>query len=161
MVKRRVWELDSKQPVLATATMAERLGEAVAGPRFFLTLASAFTVTAGLLAAIGVYGVSAYWVSRRRRELAIRVAVGASRAQVMAMVITRGMRLATIGCLAGLGLAFWGAKAIESMLFQTDARHPVTFPAVTAALGLLALVASTMPALRASRVDPMTVLRAE
>lgn len=161
MVKQRVWELDPKQPVLEIATMAERLGEAVAGPRFFLSLASAFAVTAGLLAAIGVYGVSAYWVSRRRRELAIRVALGASRDQVMAMVVTRSLRLATAGCIAGLGLAFWGAKALESMLFETDARDPVTFVAVTAALGLLALVASTLPAVKASRVDPMSVLRAE
>lgn len=161
MVKQRVWELDPRQPVLGVETMAERLGAAVAGPRFFLGLASAFAVTAGLLAAIGVYGVTAYWVSRRRRELAIRVAVGASRGQVMAMVMARSIRLATIGCVAGLGLAFWSAKLIESMLFQVDARDPMTFLAVTAALGLLALVATTVPALKASRVDPMSVLRAE
>lgn len=161
IAKQRVWELDAKQPIVEAATMAERIGDSIAGPRFFLSLALAFAITAGLLAAIGVYGVSAYWVSRRRRELAIRVALGASREQVMAMVVTRSLRLATVGCVAGLVLAFWGARALESMLFETDARDPATLIAVTAALGLMAVVASTLPAVKASRVDPMSVLRAE
>ena len=161
MIKQQVWRLDPKQPVLKVATMAERLGDAVAGPRFFLSLASAFAITASLLAAIGVYGVSAYWVSRRRRELAIRIALGASRDQVMTMVVARSLKLALLGCLVGLGLAWWGAKAIESMLFQVDARDPVTLIGVAVSLGLLALIASALPALKASRVDPMSVLRAE
>lgn len=161
MVKQRLWELDPRQPIVESSTMAARIGESIAGPRFYVTLASAFAVTAALLAAIGVYGVSAYWVSRRRRELAIRVALGASRDQVMTMVIGRSARLAAIGCVIGLGLAFWGSKAIESMLFRVDARDPLTFVAVTAILGMLALAASSVPALKASRVDPMTVLRAE
>lgn len=161
LLKQRVWELDPKQPVYEAETMSQRMGEAVARPRFFLNLASAFAVTATLLAAIGVYGVAAYWVSRRRRELAIRVALGATREQVMSMVVGRSARLAAAGCLAGLGLALWGARAIESMLFQVDARDPMTFLAVTGVLGLLALVAAAGPALQASRVDPMSVLRAE
>jgi putative ABC transport system permease protein len=161
ILKQRVWELDAKQPVYQAQTMASRLGEAVARPRFFLSLASAFAATATLLAAIGVYGVAAYWVSRRRRELAIRVALGATREQVMSMVVGRSARLAAAGCVAGLGLALWGAKAIESMLFQVDARDPLTLVVVTAILGVLAMVAATVPALKASRVDPMTVLRAE
>lgn len=161
LLKQRVWELDPKQPVYEAKTLSLRMGEAVARPRFFLNLASAFAVTATLLAAIGVYGVAAYWVSRRRRELAIRVALGATREQVMSMVVGRSARLAAAGCLAGLGLALWGARAIESMLFQVDARDPLTFLAVTGVLGLLALVAAAGPALQASRVDPMSVLRAE
>jgi len=161
MAKQRVWELDPKQPIVEAATMAERIGESIAGPRFFLSLASAFAATAGLLAAIGVYGMSSYWISRRRRELAIRIALGASRDQVMVMVLARSLRLAIVGCVMGLGLAFWGAKTIESMLFETDARDPLTLLAVAVGLGLLALVASTWPALKASRVDPMSVLRAE
>lgn len=161
ILKQRVWELDPKQPVYRAETMSQRMGEAVARPRFFLNLATAFAVTATLLAAIGVYGVAAYWVSRRRRELAIRVALGATREQVMSMVVRRSARLAAVGCLAGLGLALWGARAIESMLFQVDARDPLTFIVVTGVLGLLALVAAAGPAFQASRVDPMSVLRAE
>lgn len=161
ILKQRVWELDPKQPVYETETMSYRMREAVARPRFFLNLASTFAATATVLAAIGVYGIAAYWVSRRRRELAIRVALGATREQVMTMVVGRSVRLAAVGCVAGLGLAMWGAKAIESMLFQVDARDPLTLAAVSALLGVLSLVASTVPALKASRVDPISVLRAE
>lgn len=161
MAKQRVWELDDRQPIQKASTMDERIGESIARPRFFLTLATAFAGAAALLAAIGVYGVSTYWVSRRRRELAIRVALGASRQRVLSMVVGRSLRLATIGCATGLVLALWGARSIESMLFQTSARDPLTFLAVTAALGALALLASSLPALTASRVDPMSVLRAE
>ncbi len=161
MLKQRVWELDPKQPVYEAETMSQRMSEAVMRPRFFMNLASAFAVTATLLAAIGVYGVAAYWVSRRRRELAIRVALGATRWQLMSMVVGRCARLAAVGCATGLGLALWGARAIESMLFQVSARDPLTFVVVTALLGVLALLAVTGPALNASRVDPMSVLRAE
>jgi len=161
LLKQRVWEMDPRQPISDSETMAGRMGEAVVRPQFFLRLAVAFAATAALLAAVGVYGVAAYWVSRRNRELAIRVALGASRAQVINMVMARSVRLASVGCLGGLGLAWWGARAIESMLFQIDARDPVTLIAVTVALGLLTLVASALPALKASRVDPMSVLRAE
>jgi putative ABC transport system permease protein len=160
-LKQRVWELDPKQPIVDAETMATRIDEAVVRPQFFMRLALAFAVTATLLGAVGVYGVAAYWVSRRNRELAIRVALGASRAQVVNMVMTRSVRLAAAGCVAGLGLAFWGARAIESMLFQVDANDPVTLVTVTVMLGLLALIASTLPAVKASRVDPMSVLRAE
>jgi len=160
-LKQRVWEIDPRQPVYDAETMATRMAEAVARPQFFMRLALAFAVAATLLAAIGVYGMAAYWVSRRKRELAIRMALGASRGQVVSMVMARSVRLATIGSLVGLGLALWGAKAIESMLFQVDARDPMTLIAVTVMLGLLALLASTLPAVTASRVDPMSVLRAE
>ena len=160
-IKQRVWEIDPKQPIAEAQAMAARIDDAVVRPQFFMRLALTFAVTAVLLAAVGVYGVAAYWVSRRNRELAIRVALGASRAQVMSMVMIRSVRLATVGCMAGLGLALWGAKAIESMLFQVEARDPMTLIAVTGILGLLALIASTLPALKASRVDPMSVLRAE
>jgi predicted permease len=160
-LKQRVWEIDPKQPIIDAETMAERMEEAVVRPLFFMRLALAFAVTSALLAAVGVYGVAAYWVSRRNRELAIRVALGASRAQVMTMVMARSVRLATIGCLAGIALALWGAKAIESMLFQVESNDPVTLISVTAMLGVLALLASTLPAMKASRVDPMSVLRAE
>lgn len=137
------------------------MADAVVRPQCFMRLALAFAVTATVLAAIGVYGVAAYWVSHRKRELAIRVALGASRGQVVSMVMARSARLAIIGSLAGLGLAMWSATAIESMLFEVDSRDPVTLIAVTVMLGLLALLASTLPAVKASRVDPMSVLRAE
>ena len=157
----RVWGIDPKQPIADAETMAARMAGAVVRPQFFMRLALAFAAIATLLAAIGVYGVAAYWVSRRKRELAIRMALGASRREVVGMVMARSARLATIGSVAGIGIAMWGAKAIESMLFQVDARDPMTLFAVTVMLGLLAVLASTLPAVTASRVDPMSVLRAE
>jgi predicted lysophospholipase L1 biosynthesis ABC-type transport system permease subunit len=160
-VKNKVWELDSRLPIVDALSMDDRLGESLARPRFFLSLVSAFALTAVLLASIGVYGMSAYWVSRRRRELAIRIALGATQQNVMAMVLGRGVRLAAVGAVLGLALAFAGSRAIESLLFGTSARDPLTLIGVTILLGTLALVACSLPALKASRVDPMSALRAE
>jgi putative ABC transport system permease protein len=159
--KQFVWELDPKLPVLETATMEERIGEAIARPRFYLALSSAFALSGAALAAIGVYGVSAYWVSRRRRELAIRIAVGASAERVMGLVIGRSLKLTALGVTAGLAMALAGTRLIESMLFQVDGRDPITLVSVTVLLGALVLLGCIGPAWRASRVDPMTTLRAE
>jgi putative ABC transport system permease protein len=156
-----VWDIDPKLPIVETATMEGRIGEAIARPRFYLTLSSAFALSGLLLAAIGVYGVSAYWVSRRRRELAIRLALGASRRNVINMVIGRSARLAAIGAAAGLTLAIAGARAIEAMLFQTDSRDPATLVMVTLVLAGLVVAGCIGPAMKAARVDPMTTLRAE
>jgi len=156
-----VWEIDPKLPIVETATMEARIGEAIARPRFYLTLSSAFAITGALLAAIGVYGISAYWVSRRRREIAIRIALGASSEKVMALVLSRSLKLAIAGTIAGLALAIAGTRLIESMLFQVSGRDPMTLGLVTLLLGALVIVGCLGPALRASRVDPMTTLRAE
>lgn len=156
-----VWEIDPKLPIVETATMEARIGESLARPRFYLTLSSAFAVTGALLAAIGVYGISAYWVSRRRRELAIRIALGASGQNVMRMVMVRGLRLAAIGAIVGLAMAIAGTRLIESMLFETNGRDPGTLAAVTLLLAVLVVLGCVVPALKAARVDPMTTLRAE
>jgi putative ABC transport system permease protein len=161
MVQQRVWEIDPKLPIVGAATMDERIGEAIARPRFYLTLSSAFALTGALLAAIGVYGISAYWVSRRGRELAIRVALGATSEKVMQMVVGRSLRLAAIGVVAGLILSAAGARTIESMLFQTSSRDPLILAGVALLLAALVVIGSVGPALKAARVDPMTTLRAE
>jgi putative ABC transport system permease protein len=161
MVSQKLWELDAKLPIVSASTMPDRIGESIARPRFYVALSSAFAITAALLAAIGVYGISAYWVSRRRRELAIRVALGASAESVMRMVIARSLKLAVIGAIAGLALALAATRVIESMLFETSGRDPITLAGVTALLGGLVVLGCLLPAIRASRVDPMTTLRAE
>jgi predicted permease len=161
MVKQKIWELDSKLPIVSASTMQDRIGDSIARPRFYVALSSAFAITAALLAGIGVYGVSAYWVSRRRRELAIRVALGASTESVMRMVVARSLRLAVIGALTGLALAFATTRVIESMLFETSGRDPMTLAGVTVLLGALVVIGCMLPAIRAARVDPMTTLRAE
>jgi len=161
LVRQKVWELDAKVPIVSASTMPDRLADSIARPRFYLTLSSAFAITGALMAAVGVYGISVYWVSRRKHELAIRIAIGASREKVMRMVLVRGLRLAAIGTIAGLAMAIGGTRLIESMLFQTSGRDPATLIAVTVLLAVLVLVGSVVPAMRAARVDPMTTLRAE
>lgn len=161
IVKHKLWELDPKLPLTSASTMTERLREAIARPRFYLTLSSAFAITGALLGAIGVYGVAAYWLTRRRREIAIRIALGASRPNVVRMVIARGLKLAAIGAVIGIGLATAGTRLIESMLFGITGRDPVTLSGVTLLLAVLVVAGCLVPALNAARVDPMTTLRAE
>jgi putative ABC transport system permease protein len=160
-VRQIIWALDPKVPVVGASTMSDVAAAAVARPRFVLSLTGAFTICSVLLASVGVYGVSAYWVARRRRELAIRLAVGASPARLLTAVMARNLRLAFAGATIGLTVALAGARVIESFLFATSARDPVTIIGVTIALTAVAAIACLGPAVRASRVDPMTTLRAE
>ena len=141
--------------------MNEQLHDILGRPRFILSLAGAFTICAVVIAAVGVYGVSSYWVSRRRRELAIRLAIGASPERLMLAVVGRSLRLSAIGVLIGLLIAIAGRRVITSFLFATDPRDPVTLISITLFLGAIAVIACVGPAFRASRVDPMTTLRAE
>src|SRR6185436_17185404 len=130
-------------------------------PRFYLTLLGAFAGVAVLLAAIGVYGVISYSVERRRHEIGVRMALGASRGEAFGLVVRQGMRLAIIGAAIGLAGALLATRWLRSLLFGVSASDPVTFVAVVLVLGVIALVACTIPARRAARVDPATALRAE
>ena len=159
--RQSVWEIDPKLPIVEIASMDARIGESIARPRFYLTLSSAFAATGALLAAIGVYGISAYWVARRRREIAIRIALGASVEKVMGLVIGRSVKLAVAGTIAGLAMAIAGTRLIESMLFQVSGRDPLTLTTVTLLLVAVVIVGCAGPAFRAARIDPMTILRAE
>jgi len=161
VARQSVWEIDPKLPIVEAATMEARIAEEIAAPKFYLTLSAAFAGVGALLAAIGVYGISAYWVSRRRRELAIRLALGASAKKVMRLVISRSLKLALIGMAAGLAMEVAGMRLIESMLFQISGRDPVTLTAVALLLATVVLIGCIGPAFRAARVDPMTILRAE
>jgi predicted permease len=160
-IRRIVWDVDPRLPIGDAITMREQVGNAIARPRFVLSLSGAFTICAVLIAAVGVYGVSAYWVARRRRELAIRIAMGASPDRMVMTVVARSLRLAAIGALAGLAVALGGSKVMQSLLFATDPRDPATFIAITIVLGVVAVASCAVPAFKASRVDPMTTLRAE
>lgn len=160
-IKRVIWEIDPKVPMVSAVSMREQLGNLISRPRFVLSLSGAFTICAVLIAAVGVYGVSAYWVARRRREMAIRMAMGASPDRLVLVVLARSLRLAATGTIAGLVIALGGAKVMQSLLFATDARDPATFIATTITLALIAVASCAGPAFKASRVDPMTTLRAE
>jgi predicted permease len=160
-MKKVLWDVDAKVPILEADTLSDRLFDILARPRFILSLAVAFTICAVLIAAIGVYGVSAYWVARRRREMAIRMAIGASPDRLVMSVFARSLRLAAFGAVAGIAIALGGAQVMTSLLFAVDPRDPMTFIVVTIFLGVIAVAACLGPALKASRIDPMTTLRAE
>ena len=160
MIKQAVWSVDKRVP-LDAMTLNARFAESMFYQRFFLRLSVAFTLVATTLAVIGVYGAFAYWVARRKRELAIRMAIGASPERVVGSVLARALRLAAVGASIGLAVALAGAQVMKAMLFEIDPRDPATLAAVTILLGFAALAACAIPAVRAARVDPMTTLRAE
>jgi len=124
-------------------------------------LLGTFAASALILAAIGVYGLFAYSVAQRRHEIGIRVALGASRGQVLALIVRDGMRLAVIGIALGAAGALVLTRLLAGLLYGIGASDPGTFGAAATLLGLVALLASYIPARRASRVDPMVALRNE
>jgi putative ABC transport system permease protein len=141
--------------------MNEVVATALATPRLTGFLLSTFAAIALALAAVGIYGVLAYVVSQRTREIGIRLAIGADRSQLLGMVLRQGLSLAAIGIAAGLIGAFALTRLMESLLYKVRPNDPITFTAVAAGLMLIAAVASFLPARRATRVSPMTALRAE
>jgi ABC-type antimicrobial peptide transport system permease subunit len=129
--------------------------------RFGTTMFVAFGGLALVLASVGLYSVVAYGVAQRVQELGIRIALGASVADVVRLVVGGSLRVVVAGIVLGALLALWGGRWIESLLFRQSARDPAVFLAVSAVLLLAALVASVVPALRAARVDPNVVLRGD
>ncbi|HLW78960.1 MAG TPA: ABC transporter permease [Terriglobia bacterium] len=129
--------------------------------RFNLELVAAFAGTALLLAAVGIYGVMAFWVERRRREIGVRMALGAVGGDVLRLVLRQAAWTAAVGVLAGLAGAFALTRTMQSMLFGVSADDPVTFAGVALLLAGVALLASYVPARRATKVDPMVALRYE
>jgi predicted lysophospholipase L1 biosynthesis ABC-type transport system permease subunit len=154
-------ELDPDVPMFSVRTMEQRSASAVARPRLYLMLLSLFAGTAILLAALGIYGVLMHAVAQRTREIGIRLALGARRSEVVRMVVQQAALLAFAGLTLGLSLAFGASRLIRSLLFGVEPSDAVTYGAV--ALGLLgiALLASYLPARRASRIDPVRALRYE
>ena len=153
--------LDRELPLADVHTMADLVGQSIAGRRFTMMLLAAFAAVAVLLAAIGVYGVLAYVVSQRTQEIGVRLAVGAAPADVVRLFVREGAILAIAGLVAGLGGAVAAARALTTLLFGVTSTDPITFASVAGALTLVALLASYIPARRAARVDPMTALRTD
>jgi len=156
-----VHEISPMIPVPEGRTMQEWLSRSVAPRRFNSTLLGCFAVLALTLTGVGMWGILFYSVTQRVREMGIRMALGAQRGHVVRMVLGQGFKLAIIGGLIGLPLAFALSQSIKSMLFNVGAADPLTFILVPSLLLFTALLASSMPALRASALDPMMALRHE
>jgi len=154
-------EVDRGQPADWIAPFEQRIVGALAPRRFPLQLLGIFAALALVLSALGIYGVTAYGVTQRTRELGVRIAIGAQRADVLRMVLVGAVKLAALGVGLGLAGALIGARLLASQLYGVGARDPLTYAAMSALLAAVALVASWLPARRATRVDPMVALRAE
>ena len=158
-------QFDRSLPMSRIATMDEVVSQSAAQPRLEAILLGSFGVLALVLAAVGIYGVMSYTVTQRSGEIGIRMALGASRAAVLKMVITEGLRLAAFGLSLGLGLgwllAFAAKRLTAKLLFGVNSTDPATFAVIAALLALVALLACFIPARRATRVDPMVALRYE
>jgi predicted permease len=161
VMREAVWAVDKDQPVSSLDTIENLLSRSLTGRRFNLLLLGAFAGIAITLAAIGTYGVIAYSVAQRRQEIGIRMALGASRANVIKMVVVRGLSLAVAGVSIGLASSFALTRFMDSMLYEVTATDPLVFFGVSILLILVAALASYVPAITATRVDPMIALRAE
>jgi len=154
-------EIDPAQPIFNVRTMDDLVARSLAQREFALVLMLIFAGVALLLATVGIYGVMSYTVAQRTQEIGIRVALGASPAGVLRMVVLDGMRLVAVGLAIGLCGAFAVMRLLSSMLYGVSATDLPTFAAIAAVLAGTALVATIIPARRATRVDPMLALRAD
>ena len=158
-VRRTVKEFDALMPISGLTPMDELLSTTIADRRFNMFLLGAFAVVALSLAAVGIYGLIAYSVAQRTRELGIRIALGALPRDVLVLVIRQGATLAFAGILLGTLGAIASTRWMRSMLFQVDPLDPLTFAAVSVTLAAVAIGATWAPALRAARVSPVTAMR--
>lgn len=160
-IRSEVQAIDRRVPVFGVKTMDEHKTYALWAPNMAATFSLAFGVVAILLSAVGLYSVMAYVVSQRTREVGIRMALGANRTDVMKMITTQGMRLAAVGLVIGFLLALALAQVLSSLLIGVSGYDVTTFIVVPVLLAAVALVASYLPARRATKVDPLVALRYE
>jgi putative ABC transport system permease protein len=160
-VRNAIWSVDKDQTVADIDTMDHIVAKAVARQRFSMLLLGLFAALALLLASIGIYGVMSYSVAQRTREIGIRIALGARRVDVLQMTVKQALKLVGAGMMIGLAAAFLLTRALASLLFGISATDPITFISISVVLLAVAILASYVPALRATRVDPITALRAQ
>jgi len=161
LLRDAVWSLEPDLPIGTIATMRQVVSRSVAEPRFYTLLLTGFASVAVLLAAGGIYGSMLYVVGRRRREVGIRLAVGARSGDVVKLILRYGVLLTVVGMAVGVGAAIVASHVLESMVFGIATTDPLTFTVVSILLGAVAIVACWVPARNASRTDPVTTLRAE
>lgn len=160
-VRQAILAVDPTLEPMNFQPMNQLLYESVAQPRFYTLLLGAFAVLAMVLAAVGIYGVISYSVTQRTHEIGVRMALGARRKDVLSLVIREGLGLAIIGTVIGVAGAYAATRSLSSLLFEVSATDPITFIGVAALLTFVALLASFIPAYRATKVDPVIALRYE
>jgi len=148
-------------PIETTRTMDEAVAASVAPPRFRMWLLVVFATTATLIATCGIYGLMAYTVTQRRREIGVRMALGAEPRDVLRIVLTRALRIVVAGLVVGLAGAAGVTRVLQSFLFGVAPTDPIAFTIVTLLLMAVGLMAAWLPARRATRIDPCAALRAE
>jgi putative ABC transport system permease protein len=158
-IRRELAGIDSEQPVYNMVPLETMIGDSIAKPRFHALLILCFAALALALAVVGAYGVMSYSVGQRTQEIGIRMALGASRADVLRMILRQGMAIALIGCVAGLAGALACGRIIAGFLFQTAPADPVVLAGICVVLLAATTLASYLPARRATRIDPMAALR--
>lgn len=160
-IRRSVHDVDANQPVSDMKSMDQRIAESLGPQRFAASVLAMFAVLATILAAVGLYGLVSYSVTQRTNEMGIRMALGANRSDILAMVLRESTRVALIGAGAGIVAGLILTRAIRGVLYGVSAYDPISFGGSALALILVALAASYIPARRATRVDPMVALRYE
>jgi putative ABC transport system permease protein len=160
-VQRAIWEFNPEQTISNVTPVRTLVKQTLTQPQLYLTLFSMFALLALLLAAIGLYGLIAYSVSQRTREFGIRYALGAQVRDVLRLVMGQGARLTAFGLVLGLLAAAGVARLMETLLFHTKAYDPLVFGGVVFVLAIIGLLAALLPALRATKADPVAALRAE
>jgi len=159
LVRREIQALEPNLPVPNIQTMSETVAQSLYAPRMGAMLLTVFGGLALLLASLGVYGVLAFSIARRTREIGIRMALGADRHRVFGLIVREGMGLVAIGLALGLGAGYYASESIGKFLFSVSTRDVATFTIVPCVLAAVALLACYLPARRAMRVDPMVALR--
>jgi len=160
-VRAAVTEIDSTKPAALIRTVESYLSDSLGEIRVFMMLLAVFGVSAAMLAATGIYGVMAYSVAQRTREIGIRVALGASNRDVFGLIVRQTLLMIIIGVAGGLAGAFGLTRFLRNYLWQVSPTDPLTFTAVSIVLVLVALLACLVPTRRAVRVDPSIALRYE
>lgn len=161
MIRRAVHEIDREQFVPVILPLTQLVSQTLSQSRFNSGLLGAFAAIAILLAAVGIYGVIAYNVAQRTREIGIRMALGAQRKQMLSMILRQSLTLAAVGIVVGLLGAFAATRLLRALLFGVGPMDVLTYAAVIALLGAAAFVAGLLPARRAMKVDPVVALRYE
>jgi putative ABC transport system permease protein len=160
-VRAEVYAVDSSLPVSNVSTLDAIVAKSISQQRFYMLLLTIFAGVALALAAIGIFGVLSYAVSQRTREIGIRMALGAQARSVVRLIVRQALLLVACGVAAGLALGLLLSQTMTKMLFDIQPTDPATYAVVSAVLAAVALVASYVPARRATRVDPIVALRSE